>query len=113
MDELIFKFETMLGINHAANNRAYLLSLIESACEEVRNVRYPNGASDEETQEIQTDLVMKRFGYNILRIAQYHYDKQGIEGVTSYTEADVKRHYESAGTPISYFNGINPIASVY
>lgn len=113
MDDLIVKLEKMIGPGYtsSSDNRSYLLALIESAIEEVRNARYPGGYMDDEVKEVQELIVRQRYKFNILRIAQYHYDKNGISGVTSYSEAGVKRSYEAGGTPSSYFEGIVPVAT--
>ena len=55
---------------------------------------------------------MKRYKSKIRKIAQYHYDKQGKEGVTSYSESGVSVSYNSAGTPASYLRGIIPVAKI-
>ena len=85
-------------------------SIVEDAIEEVRNARYPNGFDTHVECEKQTDEVLKRFSGNVRRIMEYHYDKIGKEGVTTFYESGQTTSWESGGTPDSYFKGIIPIA---
>ena len=55
---------------------------------------------------------MKRYKGKIKRIAQYHYDKQGKEGVVSYSESSTSASYENSGTPSSYLRGIIPESKI-
>jgi hypothetical protein len=48
----------------------------------------------------------------IRRIAQFHYDKQGKEGVVAFSEAGQKTSYEKGGTPSQYLEQIIPMCKI-
>ena len=91
---------------------ALIESIVDDAIEEVRNARYPGGYASDAQLEKQCNDVLMRFPSNIRRIMQYHYDKIGKEGVTTFYEAGQTTSWESGGTPDSYFKGIMPIATI-
>lgn len=84
--------------------------IVEDAIEEVRNARYPFGYASENELRAQDKEVLSRFKSNVRRIAQYHYDKIGKEGVKTFYEAGQTTTWESAGTPKSLLRGIIPVA---
>lgn len=91
---------------------SFLLTLIDDAVEEICEVMYPYGFnSDTEKEKVQR-MAYKRYSSKIRKIAQYHYDKQGKEGVTGWSEGGSSASYESTGTPESYFLRIVPIAKI-
>lgn len=55
---------------------------------------------------------MKRYKSKIRKIAQYYYDKQGKEGVVSFSESGTSVSYETSGTPLSLLRGIIPVAKI-
>ena len=87
-------------------------AIVEDAVDEVRSARYPRGYSSQAELEKQEKEVINRFKSNIRRIAQYHYDKIGKEGVTTFYESGQTTSWEAGGTPNSFFRGIIPIAHV-
>ena len=87
-------------------------SFVDDAIEEVRNVRYPFGWVGTKDKESQEAEVIARYHGVIRRIDQYHYDKIGKNGVTTFYEAGQTTSWESGGTPKSYFNGIIPVAKL-
>lgn len=91
---------------------SFLLTLIEDAIDEVCSVMYPRGFSNVEQRQKAHDKALLNYESKIRRIAEYHYDKQGKEGVTSYSEAGSSASYENSGTPESYFRGIVPISTI-
>lgn len=89
---------------------SFLLRLINNAIEEIISIMYPNGIDDDVKYEKVKNKVIKIYHFKILYIAEYHFDKQGKEGMILYSENDTSAHFESSGTPASYLKGIIPIA---
>ena len=87
--------------------------IVDDAIEEVRNARFPNGFNSDAEYDKQYDEVMMKYRTNIRRIAEYHYDKIGKEGVTTFYESGQTTSWESGGTPNSFFRGIYPVAKIY
>lgn len=85
-------------------------AIVEDAIAEVRSARYPHGYGSHIELQRQEDEVLTRFKSNIRRIAQYHYDKIGKEGVTTFYESGQTTSWEAGGTPNSFFAGIIPVA---
>lgn len=106
--ELITLITAYAGEDYKPSQDALIASICDDAIEEVRNVRYPFG----QPSESQCEEVMERFASNIRRIAEYHYDKIGKEGVTTFYESGQTTSWESGGTPDSFFRGIIPIAKL-
>lgn len=100
------------GDDYDSCQDSFLLTLIEDATEEVLSRVYPNGFSTAESKQKAHDSVMLNYETKIRRIAEYHYDKQGKEGVTSFSENGSSASYENSGTPESYFRGIIPISII-
>lgn len=92
-------------------NISFLHLLIDSAIEELVNYMYPYGVPDDKLAKVK-EMVIKRYKYKILYIAEYHFDKQGKEGVILYSENDTSAHFESSGTPRSYFTGVIPFSQI-
>ncbi len=89
----------------------FLQSLLNAALEEIINYMYPYGIDGEKREKVK-DMILKRYRYKVLYIAEYHFDKQGKEGTILYSENDTSAHFESSGTPRSYFTGLIPFAQV-
>ena len=100
------------GDDYDESQDSFLLTLIEDATEEVLLRVYPNGFTTAESKQKAYDSVMLNYKTKIRRIAEYHYDKQGKEGVTSFSESGSSASYENSGTPESYFRGIIPISTI-
>ena len=100
------------GDDYEESQDSFLLTLIEDATEEVLSRVYPNGFSTAESKKKAHDSVMLNYESKIRRIAEYHYDKQGKEGVTSFSENGSSASYENSGTPESYFRGVIPISAI-
>lgn len=94
---------------------AYQISFVEDcvddAIDEVCNEMCPWGLSENELDSYQT-IALQRYSSVIGRIAKYHYDKQGKEGVTTFYEAGQTNSYEEGATPKSYLRSIIPIARI-
>lgn len=86
-------------------------SYVDDAVEEVRNTMCPFCIPDDKL-DFYTEMALKRYGNVIKRIAQFHFDKQGKEGVVAFTEAGQKTTYEKGGTPIQYLEQIVPMCGI-
>lgn len=90
----------------------YLSALINGAINEVcRELRLTRFTSYEE-KEMWLQKVINTYSDVILRIAEYHYDKQGKAGVLSWTESGAQASYECAGTPHSFLTQVIPFAQI-
>lgn len=112
MDELLSQMITYAGEDYTEEQNSFLLTLLDDALDEVMGEMYPYGFSNESESQKIKDKALKKYKSKIRKIAQYHYDKQGKEGVTGFSENGVSASYENAGTPSSYLRGIIPIARI-
>lgn len=112
MEELLRGLIEYIGDDYTEEQKTFLQMLLDDAADEVCEVLYPYGfTSDEETKKAR-EYAIKRYGSKIRKIAQFHYDKQGKEGITGYSESGASVSYDGAGTPSSYFRGIIPVARI-
>lgn len=112
MEELLKQLIEYVGEgDYTIEQDSFLLTLIEDALEEVCEAMYPYGFPPEDEEKVK-DRALKRYKSKIRKIAQYHYDKVGAEGVLSISENGVSTSYENAGTPSSYLRGIIPVAKI-
>lgn len=103
---------TYLGDDYNTEQDGILLLLIKDAIDEVCNTAYPwDYSSDIEESSIR-NRICKKYRSKIRKIAEYHYDKQGMGGAVSYSESGTSRSYESSGTPPSYLSEITPMAKL-
>lgn len=100
------------GDDYDSSQDSFLLTLIEDAIDEVCSVMYPRGFTNEDQKQQAHDKALMNYESKIRKIAEYHYDKQGKEGVTSFSENGSSASYENSGTPNSYFRGIIPISTI-
>lgn len=110
--KLLQSLREYAGDDYEENQDPFLLTLVEDATEEVLLRVYPNGFSTAESKQKAHDSVILNYESKIRRIAEYHYDKQGKEGVTSFSENGSSASYENSGTPESYFRGIIPVSTI-
>lgn len=111
-EELLRQLIEYAGDDYCTEQDSFLLTLIDDAIDEVVGKMYPYGfSSDKEEKQIKTQA-LKRYKSKIRKIAQYHYDKQGNEGVISFSENGSSASYENAGTPESYLRGIISVAKI-
>ena len=109
--ELIDNLIDYAGEDYEEETQATLVeSMVDDAIEEVRNARYPFGFKNKADRIKQEEYVLNRYMSNIRRISQYHYDKIGKEGVTTFYESGQTTSWESGGTPNSFFVGIIPVS---
>lgn len=126
MEELLQQMIAYAGEDYDSEQDSLLMLLLEDAIEEVINHMYPFDPP-EEYEETSTDengdeytvtvnpareKALKKYKGIIRRIAEYHYDKIGKEGVTHFNENGSYGTYEASGTPPSYFVGVIPVAKV-
>ena len=100
------------GDDYDESQDSFLLTLIEDAIDEVCSVMYPMGFITVEQKQKAHDKALLNYESKIRKIAEYHYDKWGKEGVTSFSESGSSASYENSGTPESYFRGIIPISTI-
>ena len=101
------------GDDYKESQNALIAAIVDDAIEEVRQAKYPFGYATEKSLEKQTADVLLRHPSNIRRIMEYHYDKIGKEGVTTFYEAGQTTSWEAGATPDSFFKGIIPNAHVF
>ena len=82
------------------------------AVQEIAHILYPNGVLDDDKRTWLEEYILNIYKHKVRYIAEYHFDKQGKEGVILYSENDTSSHFESSGTPASYLKGIIPIAII-
>lgn len=91
---------------------AIMRQCLEDAVHEISHILYPNGILDEDKRSWLEQYILNIYKHKVRYIAEYHFDKQGKEGVILYSENDTSSHFESSGTPASYLKGIIPIAII-
>ena len=111
-DELVGSLIVYAGEDYVPQQDSLIEAIVEDAIEEVRDARYPFGYTSEKQKTEQEADVLLRYPGKIRRIMQYHYDKIGKSGVTTFYEAGQTTSWESGGTPRSYFRGIVPVAKL-
>lgn len=112
MEELLLQLIEYAADDYTESQEPFFKMLLNDALDEVVQEMYPYGFNtDSEEQKIK-DKALKKYKTKIRKIAQYHYDKQGKEGVTGFSESGVSVSYENSGTPSSYLRGIIPIAKI-
>lgn len=82
---------------------------VDDAIEEVCNHMFPFGYMDAGAAQNQA---LSKYGAVIRRIAMFHYDKQGKEGVTTFYEAGQTTSFEDGATPSRFFESIIPVAKI-
>ena len=100
------------GDDYEESQDPILLTLINDAIDEVCAVMYPRGFTTLEQKQKARDKALLNYESKIRKIAEYHYDKQGKEGVISFSENGSSASYENSGTPLSYFKGIVPYGTL-
>lgn len=112
MEELFKQLIDYAADDYSAEQDSFLLMIINDALDEVCEEMYPYGFSSESEEKEVREKALKKYRSKIRKIAQYHYDKQGKEGIVSFSENGASVSYESSGTPSSYLRGIIPIAKI-
>ena len=110
-EELIHGLVVYAADDYTEDQLPFLEDCVDGAIQEVMNEMCPWGLSDDDYEKYQ-EIALKRYLWAIKRIAQFHYDKQGKGGVTTFYESGQTQSYESGGTPKQYLSGIVPIAKI-
>ena len=113
MEELLLQLIDYAADDYTEEQEGFLKSLLVNALKEVTRKRY-RGYSFKSAEEKKSaeNSVLINYDWIILKIAQFHYDKQGKEGVMSYSESGQSVSYESSGTPTSFLEDVIPITRV-
>lgn len=109
-EELISVLTAYASDDYTEAQSSLVEAIIDDAIEEVRKVQFPFGTI--KNIEKMNEYCLTHHSGVIRRIAEYHYDKIGKEGVTTFYESGQTTSWESGGTPDSYFKGIIPIAKL-
>lgn len=112
MEELLRDLIDYVADNYDPAQDSFLIRLLKDAIEEVCYEMYPYGFSNDKEEKNVKEKALKRYKSKIRKIAEYHYDKAGKEGVTGWSESGTSVSYENSGTPSSYLRGIIPIAKI-
>ena len=112
MEELLAQLITYAGDDYDESQSDFLQTLLNDARDEVRNEMYPRGFRSDTELEAANEQVLRRYGSTIRKIAEYHYDKRGVEGMVNYTESGWQTTYSDAGTPRSYLRHVIPVATI-
>lgn len=97
--------------DYSAEQLSFVEACVDNAIEEVTNEMCPWDVSAAE-RDVFVEKALNRYGWNINRIAQFHYDKQGKEGATTFYESGQTTSFSGGGTPKELFNGIVAVARV-
>lgn len=112
MEELLRQLIDYAADNYDPEQDLFLLRLLQDALDEICEAIYPYGFSNDTEEKRVKEKALRRYRSKIRKIAEYHYDKAGKEGVTGWSESGSSVSYESSGTPSSYLRGIIPIAKI-
>jgi len=112
VEELLLQLITYVADDYTEEQNSFLRMLLNDALEEVCNEMYPYGFSNDTEEQRIKEQALRRYKSTIRKIAQYHYDKQGNEGVVGISENGTSVSYENAGTPASYLRGIVRVAKI-
>ena len=112
MEELLNALIAYAGVDYEDSQLAFCANLINEALEEVMGVMYPYGFRSADQQTAIQEMALSRYPGKILRIAEFHYDKQGKEGVKSFSENSTSSSYEGSGTPASLLKHIIPVSQI-
>lgn len=110
-EKLIQNLVVYAADDYKDEEQSFIEDCVDGAIQEVVNEMCPWGLSDTDYDKYQA-IAMKRYSWAIKRIAQFHYDKQGKAGVTTFYESGQTQSYESGGTPKQFLSGIIPIAKI-
>ena len=112
MEELLRELIEYIGDDYCPEQDSFLLMLLSDAIDEVVSEMYPYGFTSEREEKNIKERALKRYKSKIRKIAQYHYDKQGREGTTGWSENGASVSYDTSGTPSSYLHGIISMARI-
>lgn len=110
--QLIEKLITYANDDFSVDQWSFVEDCVDSAIDEVCNHMCPWGIGDENTMNAMRSKALIKYPWVINRVAQFHYDKQGKEGVTTFYESGQTNSFSTGGTPDAFFDCIVPIAKV-
>lgn len=108
-EELLNELIEEIG-DYTPEQSLFLLYLIENATEKVTLERYPFTTEGEMEKAKQS--VLQCYKGVIKDIVKSAYNKQGQEGVASFSESGVSVSYETPEVPSSLLRGIIPVAKI-
>lgn len=111
-DELVQKLIDYASDDYRKDQLSFVEDCVDSAISEVCNHMYPWGVADKNAYDVISRKALIKYPWVINRVAQFHYDKQGKEGVTTFYESGQTQSYGTGGTPDSFFETIIPIARI-
>ena len=113
MEELLLQLIEYAADDYTENQEPFLKLLIRNAIKESTKRRYKLYTFRTPLEKKKAeDEVLLNYDDVIFDIASFHYDKQGHEGVVSFSESGVSASYENAGTPQSYLDRIPVLAKI-
>ena len=110
-DDLIESLIEYAGDDFRKDQISFVEDCVDTAIDEVCNRMYPWSMSDSKYNSVKRSA-LQRYAFTIKRIAQFHYDKWGKEGVTTFYESGQTTSFESGGTPSQFFDGIVTMARI-
>lgn len=112
MEELLRQLIDYAADDYDPEQDSFLVRLLQDAIDEVCEEMYPYGFTNSTEEQRIREKALRRYKSKIRKIAEYHYDKAGKEGVTGWSENGSSVSYESPGTPSDYLRGIIPVAKI-
>lgn len=111
-EDLIEKLIVYASDDYTDKQLPFVEDCVDSALSEVCNVMYPWGVEDEDAYNRLVDKALLKYPWVVSRVAQFHYDKQGKEGVTTFYESGQTTSFRTGGTPAEFFVSVIPIAKI-
>ena len=109
---LVEKLINYAGDDYTEDQLSFVEDCVESAISEVCGQMYPWDVESDTVRETLRSKALARYPWVVNRVAQFHYDKMGKEGVTTFYESGQTTSFGTGGTPPSFFASIIPIAKV-
>ena len=81
---LIEKLIAYATDDYTEDQLSFVADCVDSAIDEVSNRMYPWEVADEKALKALHAKALMKYPWVINRVAQFHYDKQGKEGVTTF-----------------------------
>lgn len=111
-EKLIEKLISYATDDFTEDQLPFVEDCVDSAIDEVSNRMYPWGISDGKLLDSIRSKALLKYPWVINRVAQFHYDKQGKEGVTTFYESGQTNSFGTGGTPDAFFESIIPVAKI-
>lgn len=110
-DDLVVSLIRYAGDDYTKDQASFVEDCVDGAIDEIVNRMCPWSISETKRNMLK-EKALRLYSWNIRRIAEFHYDKQGKGGVTTFYESGQTTSYESGGTPSEYLDSIVPMARV-